>query len=303
MALTKIHTARREKYGLIDFMGDISRLIKFRLTALVVVTSLMAYGIVLAGPFDMTLFLLLAFGGFSITSAANILNEMLEKREDALMKRTKNRPIAADKLSVTNAMIMAGVLILIGVLLLTMISLLTALLSMISLVIYAFIYTPLKRYSSISITIGAIPGAMPMLIGCVAAQGSFTVMAIVLFGVQFLWQFPHFLAIAFLGAEDYKNAGFNNVPRKNGEVDRSIGLHATIYSLLLAGLIIIPYFLGYIDMQGVILAFAFSLLYLFTALNFHLKFDRKSALIMMFSSFVYLPIILYVFLQFKSLVI
>ncbi len=269
-------------------------LIKFRLTALVVMTSLFSYLIVMR-TMNWMEFMFLALGGFAITSAANILNEILEKDPDALMPRTANRPIAANRLTVNNALLLSGVLLLIGILMLGLLHPLVSFLGVLSLVLYVFLYTPMKRYSPVSLVIGAIPGAMPMLIGSVAAQKEITIIGLVLFAIQFLWQFPHFLAIGFMGFDDYKKAGFRNVPEKDGAVDRMIGMHAAIYTVFLLGIVFLPGVLGVVRPLGTGLVVLMTLLYLGSTLQFHTKFDRKSALVMMLSSFIYLPVILTIY--------
>ncbi len=278
---------------------DIAMLIKFRLTALVVMTSLFSY-LIVASNFNWLEFIFLSMGGFAITSAANILNEILEKEPDSLMSRTLDRPVAANRLSVTNALLLSGVLLVIGILMLGMLHPLVSFLGVLSLVLYVFLYTPMKRYTPASLVVGAIPGAMPMLIGAVAAQKEITMIGMVLFTIQFLWQFPHFLAIGFLGFEDYKRAGFKNVPEKDGQVDRMIGMHAMIYTAFLLGIVILPFNLNVVTIWGVGLGVVLTVLYLLTAFLFHLKFDRKTALIMMLSSFAYLPLILTLFWIFRA---
>ncbi len=261
-------------------------------------TSLFAYLIVMARMRWME-FTFLAIGGFAITSAANILNEVLEKEPDALMSRTANRPIAADRLTVNNAVLMSGILLVAGIILLGFLHPLVSFLGVLSLVLYVFLYTPMKRYSPVSLVIGAIPGAMPMLIGAVAAQKEITMMGLVLFAIQFLWQFPHFIAIGYLGYKDYKKAGFKNVPEKDGQIDRMIGLHAMIYTAILLLTILLPFVLHVVDMLGTAFVLLMTLMYLASTYLFHIRFDRKSALIMMLSSFAYLPVILILYWIFR----
>jgi len=171
----------------------------------------------------------------------------------------------------------------------------------VSLILYAFIYTPLKRISSISVLIGAIPGALPMSIGCVVAEGTITPLAIALFAVQFFWQFPHFWAIAFLSHEDYSNAGYKMMPSKSGLPDAELGYQSLVYSLFLYPVFIAMWYLGYTSLNGVFLLVLLSLAYSYYSWGLYKQVDIKSAKKLMFSSFAYLPIALFILLIFKNL--
>ena len=167
--------------------------------------------------------LLLGVGGFLVTGAANALNQVLEKDYDKLMKRTANRPLAAERMTTSTAVLMAGLMCLLGTFCLSAFNAWAGLLGMLSMVLYAFVYTPMKRFSPLAVVVGAIPGALPLMIGCVAVEGYLSGLAIALFAIQFFWQFPHFFAIAWVGDEDYKRAGFNLLPNKKGLLDSSVG--------------------------------------------------------------------------------
>lgn len=296
MKLTKAKSLNWSE-GIFSRISDIGVLVKFKLTLLVVLTSFASYAIVAGASFSWVIASMLFVGGFLVSSAANALNQVLERDFDQLMDRTKNRPIVTGRLKPSDAVLIAGIFSLIGITLLSIINPLTGLLSMISLLIYAFVYTPVKRHSTLAVAIGAIPGALPMMIGCTAFTGSITYMAIVLFAIQFLWQFPHFWAIGYIGREDYNKAGFKLLPIVNGDIDRKLGLHASIYAFLLVLVVASLFVLG-VNPIAVILSTILSVAYLGFSLWFHFSFDRKSALSLMFSSFVYLPLILIILLIF-----
>lgn len=232
--------------------------------------------------------LTLALGGFLVTGAANALNQVLEKDYDRLMKRTADRPLAAGRMKVSEAVLAAGFMCLIGITLLALFNPWTAFLGMAALVSYSFVYTPLKRISSIAVTVGAIPGALPTMIGCVAAQGEITALAWALFLIQFLWQFPHFWSIGFLGFEDYRKAGYQFMPGIDAP-DRGAAWQALGYSLLLLLAGALPYVFGATGVISLVVVSALGLGYVFLSWRFVKRHDRKSALGLMFYSFAYIP--------------
>ena len=284
----------------ISFWSEIKALTKFKLSMMVLMSSVLGY-LVVAGFDTSPLILgLLTIGGFLTTAAANILNQVLERDFDSLMERTKNRPLAANRMKVSEAVLMAGIAMVLGIGMLAFINPLTALLGTLSLLSYAFVYTPLKRYTTASVAVGAIPGALPVLIGTCAFEGSLSILGLTLFGIQFLWQFPHFWAIGWLSFEDYKKAGYKLLPiNEQGNIDDNIGMYSGIYALLL-----IPVcYLGFINDARIsltmfILSIVLSIAYLAFCVLLQKRKDRKSALGLMFSSFFYLPLILLVYLIF-----
>jgi len=276
-------------------VSDFKLLVKLRLTLTVVFSSLMAYLIALGeAPILWYNLLILAVGGFLVTGASNVLNQVLERDFDRLMTRTADRPLAAGRMEVSSAVLLAGFMSLTGITLLSFFNPLAGFFGMVALVSYAFIYTPMKRVSPLAVTIGAVPGALPTLIGCVAAQGELTALALMLFMIQFLWQFPHFWSIGWLGFEDYQKAGYQIVPARNGERDRTIGFQAFLYAALLVPTTGAMYFLGLTSMVGTIIVVALSLIYTFFAWNFYRDYSRKTALYLMFCSFFYIPLALIV---------
>lgn len=271
---------------------DYKMLVKFRLSLTVVFTSVIGYMIIANGEIKWQILLLLGVGGFFTTAAANAINEVLEKDNDALMKRTQDRPLATGRMKISEAVLFAGLSCLVGISLLSMISPLTSILGMLSFLLYAFVYTPLKRYSTLAVGVGAIPGALPVLIGGTAVDGQIHLLAIALFIIQFLWQFPHFWAIGYLGFEDYKNAGYKLLPEYNGQIDRMLGKNATLYTILILPILV---FLGYKEIVSILpltLCILITFAYIFFGYKFHKEFDRTSARKLMFASFFYMPLIL-----------
>lgn len=292
--MSKAYTAT--KRGLLKtYIADFNALVKFRLSATVVFSSVMAYLIAAPTAIIWVKVLILGLGGFLVTGAANVLNEVLERDYDKLMKRTADRPLAAGRMEVSNAVLLAGFMSLFGITLLSLFNPATGLLGMIALLSYAFVYTPLKRESPAAVTIGAVAGALPTMIGAVAAEGTLSLLGLSLFAIQFLWQFTHFWAIGFLGFEDYKNAGFKFIPAVNGQASRTIGLQALLYALALLPIGLVPYYLGSTGLVSAIIISVLSVLFAYTAWKFYKDFSRATALKLMFSSFFYIPVVLLVY--------
>ncbi len=267
-------------------------MVKFRLSATVVLSSVLAYMVALgAGTFSWWHIFVLTAGGFLTTAAANILNEILEKDYDKLMTRTKARPLAEGRMTSSDALLVAGFSSIGGITLLALFNPWTAFLGMVSLISYAFVYTPLKRVGPVAVLVGAIPGALPALIGCAAAQNGITLLGVTLFTIQFCWQLPHFYAIGFLGFEDYTKAGFKLVPARDGKVDSPLlARDAVLSCLILLPLALVPYFLGATPLWAALLVVLLSAVFLRFALVFRARPERKTALGMMFFSFAYLPL-------------
>ncbi len=271
---------------------DYKLLVKFRLSVTVVFSSVMAFLIASAGPINWTAIVILALGGFLVTGAANALNQVLEKDFDKLMKRTANRPLAAGRMSTSEAVLAAGFMSLIGISLLALFNVWAAFFGTMALVSYAFLYTPMKRISPIAVVIGAVPGALPTLIGAVAAQGELTFLGLALFAIQFFWQFPHFWSIGWLGYEDYKNAGYRLLPTKDGALDNNTGLQSFLYALFLLPIGLLPYFIGVSGVVSAGIVLILSVIYAGLGWNFYKQNNRKAALKVMFYSFLYNPLVL-----------
>ncbi len=282
----------KSKSLVLQKVRDYTQLIKIRLTLTVVFSSVLAFLIASPGAIDWVAVLILFSGGFLVTSAANALNQVLEKDYDRLMERTAERPLAAGRMKMAEAVMVAGLMTLSGIIFLAMFNPWTAFFGMVALVSYAFIYTPLKRIAPIAIFVGAIPGALPALIGCTAAEGRLTLLGLTLFSLQFFWQFPHFWSIGYLGFGDYRKAGFRFIPSGKTEdtPDRNIGLQALFYALLLSVASIGPWLLGATGWISAVIAVGVGLVFVYFAWNFYRKFERKGALKLMFFSFLYIPL-------------
>lgn len=275
---------------------DFKTLVKFRLNITVVLSSILAYFIVAQGSFDWLTLVMLLIGGFLVTGSSNALNQVLEKEYDSLMNRTKNRPIPTGRMASSEAVLYAGMMALFGITILGFINPLAAFLGTAALVSYSFVYTPFKRFSPIAVWIGAIPGALPVLIGTVAFQGEITLFAIVLFAVQFFWQLPHFWAIGWMSYDDYKKAGYKLLPVKDQVRDSRIGLSCFIFSLPLIAICLIPFVNGEIGLISTLLITAVNVWYAMKGWNLYKTGETEVAKKLMFASFAYLPIVLILFI-------
>ena len=291
------HTDDRSGYaaslaiGARTVLSDLGALTKIRLSATVVLSAVLAY-LIAAPTLVWAQLTAVFFGGFATTMAANVLNQVIERDHDRLMTRTENRPLAAGRMSVTRAVLIAGLLSVGGTLTLGLLHPLAALLGMIALLSYAFIYTPLKRISVAAVFVGTVPGAIPALIGAVAAEGELTPMGWSLFVIQVLWQIPHFWAIGWLGFDDYQRAGFKLLPETDtGERDPGTGLQSMCYGLLLAALVWWPYCLGAFGVTATVLSCVIGLGYAYFGYRLYVRRDRTSALRLMFYSLAYLPVV------------
>lgn len=273
-------------------LGDYAQLFKLRLTLLVVFSTFAGYVLASSTFLISTELMVLVLGGFFIVGAANGLNQVLEKNSDKLMHRTENRPIARNRMSVSEAVVICTLSGLIGVFLLGyFLNHLSAFIALISLVLYAFVYTPLKKISPVAVFVGAIPGALPPLIGYVAFTGAINQFALILFMIQFIWQFPHFWAIAWVLNDDYKRAGFKLLPLGDKK-DKKGAVHIMMFTVLLLPLSVLPLKLGLAGVIATAFIFILSLLFLLQAVNLYRKLTDKAARQLMFGSFIYLPLVL-----------
>ncbi|MEZ5014303.1 MAG: heme o synthase [Chitinophagales bacterium] len=270
-------------------LRDYFILVKFRLSFIVVFSAGIGYLFAdgAHGPFWMFL-----LGGFLITAASNTINQIIESDTDKLMARTANRPLAAGRMQNTEAIIAAGIMAFSGIAILWFFfNALSALLGAMSLISYAFIYTPMKKVSPLAVFIGAFPGAMPPLIGCAAAEGTILDSALLLFAVQFMWQFPHFWSIAWVSYDDYAKAGFHLLPTHSGK-SRSSAAHIVMYTLLTIPVSLLLYALGYTGMVSAIIVAVAGILFLYQSFRLYMSCDVKHARSLMFGSFLYLPVVL-----------
>lgn len=281
---------------------DLIKLVKFRLTFLVVFSASISFliGSRLHDHIIWGNWLKLIVGGFLITGAANGFNEIIEKDLDRLMKRTADRPLPSGRMTNGQALILSLGMAISGTYLLGSLNLLTGYLSIFAIVLYAFAYTPMKRKSPIAVFVGAIPGALPPLIGYVAAFTNANIhkaidpIALILFGIQFFWQLPHFWAIAWVLDDDYKLAGFRLLP--SGKRNRVSSLITFIVTLILLPVSLLPTFYGYGGYYLGAISLVCSVIFLYQAYNLLRTGEIKSAQQLMFGSFIYLPVVQIMFL-------
>ncbi|MBC8173270.1 MAG: protoheme IX farnesyltransferase [Chitinophagales bacterium] len=269
-------------------LQDYYILVKFRLSFIVVFSS--AIGYVFAGG-DMQHFYLFLLAGFLITAASNTLNQIIEKDTDKLMQRTAERPLAAGRMQVTEAMIAAGVMAVSGIILMWyFFNPISALLGALSLLSYAFIYTPVKKLSPVAVFIGAFPGAIPPVIGWAAATNEINQIAWILCAIQFVWQFPHFWSIAWVSFDDYAKAGFYLLPNHTGR-SRASAFHIVIYTVMLIPVSMLPFFMGITGSISAIIVLLTGIVFLYQASVLYKTGEVKHARSLMFGSFLYLPIV------------
>lgn len=268
---------------------------KFRLTVLVVISSVIGYAIG-ATAFSWMEVFWLSLSGYFLSGASNGFNQIIERDIDALMKRTRNRPLPTGKMSVVEALITATVLSLASLVILYLVfNPLAAALGALAQFMYVLIYTPMKRHSSWAVFAGAFPGAIPPMLGYVAATGVFDLYAGLLFAVQFVWQFPHFWAIAWVADEDYKKAGYRLLPSQGGKDARSAFL-TLLYTLFLIPVALLPWAFNLMgDTAGWLSAVA-GILFSIPAVKLYLNRSDKLAKRVMFASFFYLPVIQMIYL-------
>lgn len=277
-------------------LTDYHQLVKFRLTSLVVFSS--SIGFLLGTPWPMAWgqFWILVIGGFLIVSASNMINQIIERKDDKKMTRTATRPLAQNRMSVTEAKWAALITGLSGVILMGWyLNTMSTFLSFLGLIIYAFAYTPLKKISPVAVFVGAIAGAIPPMAGYAAANGSLDTTAWSLFVLQFFWQFPHFWAIAWVMHDDYSRAGFKLLPL-GAQKDRLGALQIVMFTLVLLPLSLLPAKMGLIHLPASLFCMLASLTFFIQSVFLYLKLTNRSALHLMFGSFIYLPVIFIVFL-------
>ncbi len=265
---------------------------KFRLSFLVVVSALSGY--LFNNGTDLYEIFLLMIGGMLVTAASNGSNQIWERDLDILMKRTSKRPLPTKTMSLREAYSVVIVCLLVGLSMLALLNWPSFALGLLAYVLYVFVYTPMKRKSSWAVFIGAFPGAIPPMLGAVAATGEFGFVPGILFFVQFTWQFPHFWAIAWVVDEDYRAGGFSLLPSKKGKSKNS-AFQIAAYSLLLIPFSLMPWWLGWTGTSTLIIVGALGLWFFALSYKLFLTCDDKDAKKLMFASFVYLPIIQFVY--------
>ncbi|PCJ80810.1 MAG: protoheme IX farnesyltransferase [Flavobacteriales bacterium] len=284
------HTTKAIPFTL-SRLKDYAALAKLRLSTLVVFSAAMGYFIA-ASQFDWVQFLALVSGGFLVTGASNAINQILERDYDKLMQRTANRPLPAGRMNVAEALFVAVLMGVGGVtILFWLLNPLSGWLGLWALVIYVALYTPLKRITPFAVLVGAIPGAIPPMLGYVAVTGEFGLIPGLLFLVQFFWQFPHFWAIAWKLDDDYKKAGFKLLPTKAGK-SKSGAFIILVYSIFLIPVGWLPVMFHISGYIGGVIALLMGIMMVMKAIKLYNSCDEKAATRLMFASFVYLPIVL-----------
>jgi protoheme IX farnesyltransferase len=267
------------------------KLLKPRLSLLVVFSTLLSYAYASDEVPEIHFWLILGLAGFFITGAANTANQIIEVRLDALMNRTRHRPMPAGHVPFSVALVYSIILLIIGIAAIAFwFNLNAALLSLISFGLYAFVYTPLKPRTPLSVLIGAFPGALPVLVGCLAADNHFHPGYFILFGIQFFWQFPHFWAIAWVLDEDYQRAGFRLLPFGR-EKDATAAYYIFIYTVAMVLVSLFPSFLQLTGNWYTTIAALGGAGFLWTTIRHMRLLSTASARLVMFYSFFYLPVL------------
>lgn len=286
------------------FLSDFKEITKFGLSISVMISSVAGYflGADLTKINYKTLFLLIV-GGYCMVGASNIYNQIIEIEPDKIMKRTMNRPLPAGRMKKQHAFYLTLVLTIIGLVALYTINPKTALFGAISIFLYVSAYTPMKPISPMSVFVGAFPGAIPFMLGWVAATNHFGIEAGMLFLIQFLWQFPHFWAIGWLQFEEYKKAGFNMMPTLEKNKKASMLIITYTIFMILASLIPVLHITGqlYLTLLGAILVLLSGLLMLYYAIELHKNQNDKTARKLMLSSVLYITLIQLIFVVDKFL--
>ena len=273
-------------------LKDYQQLMKFTLSFTVVFSSVVCYLLVPGIEFDIQSVLLLFVGGLLVTGAANAINQIAEKDTDAIMKRTASRPLPSGRMTVDEASTFAVIAAVFGIFIIGMWFNWTAAgISGLSLFLYGFIYTPLKKVHSIAVLVGAIPGALPCLIGWAAGDPELGIGGWILFSLQFFWQFPHFWAIAWVTHEDYSKAGFRLLPSRGGPT-KYAAVQAILYSVLLIPIGVLPFVFGMSGVVSVVIVALANLAMLWQAIQLFKNMDVASARKVMFGSYIYLPVVL-----------
>ena len=287
----------------VNWLDDFKAITKMRLALSVVFSSLAGY-LLAAESVNYYHLLLLTVGGYCLVGASNAFNQIIEKDLDALMQRTQNRPLPADRMTPKTALLIAVSLAILGITLLYLLNWRTAFFGSISIFIYVAVYTPLKTRTPLSVFVGAFPGAIPFMLGWVACTNYFGVEPGVLFMLQFFWQFPHFWAIAWMLDEDYKKAGFKMLP--TGNRDRGTAFQIVVYTLwmLLISLLPFTHYTGALNLSvyGAAAVLIVGLIMLFFAGNLMQKKDHQAAYRLMLSSVVYISLVQVIYVMDKFLV-
>ena len=275
-----------------SLISDFKEITKIRLSVSVVFSAIAGY-LLGAVEVDVYTLMLLAFGGYFMVGASNAYNQIIERDLDALMDRTKNRPVPAGRMSVRTAFIIATVFTIAGLATLYVINPRTAMYGAISIFLYTCVYTPLKTKTPLAVFVGAIPGAIPFMLGWVAARNDFGIEPGTLFALQFFWQFPHFWAIGWFLFDDYKKGGFFMLP--TGKRDKGTAVQTIMYTIWTILISIVPAFGVTGDLKlsivAAVIVFALGLVMLYYAFELFKKRTAKAAKQLMLSSVLYITLL------------
>lgn len=293
MSVENTTIASSKSFSLAAVVKDYIQLIKFTLSFLVVFSTLVSY--LIATDYRNIVHVLWLFvAGMLITGSANTINQIAEKKTDAMMKRTASRPVASGRMSVQHASIFAFITGVIGLLIMLLVfNWQSSLMGLVSLFIYGFIYTPLKTVNSIAVLVGGLPGALPCLIGWIAAFYDAPIEwtgGWVMFAIQFIWQFPHFWAIAWVAHQDYSKAGFKLLPSDKGPA-KFTAIQTIMYSTLMIPIGVLPYYFDISGITSLWILLVCNLMMVFLSIRLYVKMDVGSARRVMFSSYFYLAIV------------
>jgi protoheme IX farnesyltransferase len=298
-------TATANTLSIKSITTDFLEITKARLAVSVVFSSLAGFvlGVENLSVASVIILVKLAIGGYGMVGASNAFNQVIEKDLDSLMDRTKNRPVPAGRMKPNTALVIAGLLTLMGIAILYSINPKTAMFGAISIFLYTSVYTPLKTMTPLSVFVGAFPGAIPFMLGWVAASGNFGIEAGTLFLIQFFWQFPHFWAIGWFLYEDYEKAGFFMLP--SGKKDKSTALQIILYTvwLIIASLLPVLGFTGnfFITPISAVLVFLLGLWMLFYAVKLYKTRTSKAARTLMLVSVSYITLLQIIYIIDKFL--
>lgn len=266
-------------------------LLKPRLSMLVAFSCTFGYALATRGAVNWETLIMLFVGGFLLSGASSCINQIVERDLDKIMNRTMNRPIPTGKVTVNEATVFAVACFVSSMVILWIYTNpLTVMLSIISMILYSFVYTPLKRVGPVAVFVGAVPGALPPLLGWIAATGTITHEAMIIFGIQFIWQFPHFWAIAWVADEDYKKAGFKLLPSGGGK-DLNTAIQIMVYTMFLIPLGLLPAKFGITGLDSAIVASICGVAFFAQTFSLMKTGSQQSAKRIMFGSFLYLPIV------------
>jgi protoheme IX farnesyltransferase len=277
-------------------LTDYHQLIKTRLTLSVVVSAVLGFLLAPDSMAHLPVLWAVVVGGFLVVASANGINQIIEKDYDKLMIRTHNRPVATGRMGVFEATIFCVIAGILGVYILThFLNPISGWLGFIAIASYGFVYTPLKRITPFAVVVGAVPGAIPPMIGWIAVTGEFGVGALFLFALQFFWQFPHFWSIAWILDEDYRRAGYTLLPSRAGK-DKKSAIYTLWYTFILLPLAVLPFAFGISGMISAIFAFAFGIVLLYQAFRLFKTCEIKEAKKLMFLTIAYNPLVLLAYL-------